>query len=132
MKGYAANIEQDTLNNTAYRQVIYTSHYTQLVLMSLKPGEEIGNEIHGLDQFIRIEQGRAKVILQNGETTYEVEDDWAVIIPSGTWHNVINIGETELKLYTLYSPPEHDRDVLQETKEDEKEEHFNGIVTETS
>lgn len=130
MKGYALNIENDTLENTDYRRVVYTSHYTQLVLMSLKPGEEIGNEIHGLDQFIRIEQGKAQVILNNGETVYDLEDDWAVIIPSGTYHNIINTGDNELKLYTLYSPPEHQKDTVQPTKEDEKEEHFDGKTTE--
>ncbi len=130
MKGYAVNIEKETVENSDYRRVVYTSHYTQLVLMSLKPGEEIGNEIHGLDQFIRVEQGQAKVILNNGETEYDLTDDWAVIIPAGTYHNVINAGDSELKLYTLYSPPEHQKDTVQPTKADEKEEHFDGKTTE--
>jgi len=98
--------------------------------MSLNPGEEIGNEIHGLDQFIRVEQGQAKVILNNGETKYDLQDGWAVIIAAGNFHNVINTGDTELKLYTLYSPPAHLKDTLQPTKADEKEDHFNGIITE--
>ena len=130
MKGYKGDIEKDTLANTNFRKVLYTSKHSQLVLMSLKPGEEIGNEVHSLDQFIRIEQGQAKVILQNGETEYNLQDDWAVIIPAGTYHNVINTGKSELKLYTLYSPPEHQKDTVQSTKEDEKEEHFDGKTSE--
>ena len=130
MKGFAIDIEEETLKNTAYRKVLYTARYTQLVVMSLKPGEEIGNEIHGLDQFIRFEQGTGKVILNNGETEYEVSDNWAVIIPAGTYHNVINTGDGELKLYTLYSPPNHQKDVLQPTKADEREEHFDGLTSE--
>lgn len=130
MKGFVANIGKATLKNSDYRRVLYTSNYTQLVLMSLKPGEEIGNEIHGLDQFIRIEEGRGKVVLNNGETEYDVEDDWAVIIPAGTYHTVINVGDKELKLYTLYSPPEHQKDTRQPTKADEKEEHFDGKISE--
>ncbi|OGK15661.1 cupin [Candidatus Roizmanbacteria bacterium RIFCSPLOWO2_02_FULL_37_19] len=130
MKGYAANIEEVTIKNSDYRRVLYTARNTQLVVMNLKPGEEISNEIHELDQFIRIEQGRAKVILNNGETEYNVSDNWAIIIPAGTHHNVINTGNSELKLYTLYSPPEHQKDTIQPTKADEKEEHFDGQTSE--
>ncbi|NTV31547.1 cupin domain-containing protein [candidate division WWE3 bacterium] len=130
MKGFVGNIQQQTLENTDYRRVIYTSHYTQLVYMSIQPGDEIGNEIHGLDQFLRIEQGNAKVILNNGETEYEVADDWAIIIPAGTYHNVINTGTETLKLYTLYSPPAHLKDTIQPTKADEEEDQFNGIISE--
>ena len=130
MKGFAANIEKITTKNSDYRRVIYTSHYTQLVLMSLKAGEEIGNEIHGLDQFIRVEQGQAKVILNNGENEYILKEDWAVIVPAGTYHRVINTGKNELKLYTLYSPPDHLKDTLQPTKADEIEDHFDGKTTE--
>src|SRR5674476_166765 len=107
MKGFADNIERITTDNTDYRRVVYTSHYTQLVLMNLKPGEEIGNEVHGLDQFIRVEQGQAKAILNNGQTEYDLQNDWAVIIPAGNYHNIINTGDKDLKLYTLYSPPNH-------------------------
>lgn len=130
MKGYLTNIEETTIKNTAYRKVLYTSRYTQLVVMNLQPGEEIGEEIHGLDQFIRIEKGFARVILNKGEDVYDVSDDWAIIIPAGTYHNVINTGKDELKLYTLYSPPEHRKDTLQPAKADEKEEHFDGKTTE--
>lgn len=98
--------------------------------MSLKPGEDIGNEIHGLDQFIRIEKGRAKVILNNGETEYDLEENWAVIVPAGIRHHVVNVGDNELKLYTIYSPPEHLKNTLQPTKMDEKEDHFDGKITE--
>jgi mannose-6-phosphate isomerase-like protein (cupin superfamily) len=98
--------------------------------MSLRPGVEIGNEIHGLDQFIRVESGKAKVILNNGESEHEMTDNWAVIIPAGTFHNIINTGDTELKLYTLYSPPDHLKDTLQQTKADEVEDHFDGKITE--
>ena len=130
MKGFAANIEEVTIQNSDYRRVIYTARNTQLVVMSLKPGEEIGNEIHELDQFIRIEQGDAKVTLNNGETEYDVHAEWAVIIPSGMYHNVINTGDVDLKLYTLYSPPEHQKDTVQPSKADEKEEHFDGKTSE--
>ena len=127
--GYTTNIEETTVSNTDYRRVLYTSRYTQLVVMNVKPGGEIGNEVHGLDQFIRIEEGEAKAILDNGAVEYELKDDWAIVIPAGTWHNIINTGKTDLKLYTLYSPPEHEDGVVQPTKADEKEEHFNGRTT---
>jgi mannose-6-phosphate isomerase-like protein (cupin superfamily) len=130
MKGFSANIEKITSENTDYRRVIYTSHYMQLVLMNLNPGEEIGNEIHGLDQFIRIEKGQARIVINNGETEYTLQKDGAVIIPAGNYHNVINIGSDDLKLYTLYSPPNHMKDTVQPTKADEKEEHFNGTISE--
>ena len=130
MKYFIGNIEEQIQQNTDYRRVVYTSHYTQLVLMSLKPGVEIGNEIHGLDQFIRVESGKAKIILNNGESEHEMTDNWAVIIPAGTFHNIINTGDTELKLYTLYSPPDHLKDTVQPTKADEAEDHFDGKVTE--
>lgn len=129
MKGYIKNIEEDTVENTDYRRVLYTGRYSQLVVMSLEPGEEIGEEVHGLDQFIRIEQGSGKAVL-NKTDEYEIEDDWAIVVPAGTWHNVINTGDTPLKLYTLYSPPEHKDGVVQATKADEYEEHFDGTTTE--
>lgn len=130
MKEYIVNIEEETINNEDYRRVLYTGRYTQLVVMSLQAGDEIGNEIHGLDQFIRVEEGQAKVILNNGEVEKNIEGDWAVIVPAGTWHNVINTGKNLLKLYTLYSPPAHLKDVVEATKADEKEEHFDGQTSE--
>lgn len=128
MKGYITNIEKETLENTDYRRVLYTAKNSQLVLMNLRPGEEIGEEVHTLDQFLRFELGNAKVVLDDVEHT--VGADYAVVIPAGTKHNVINIGEGELKLYSIYSPPEHKDGVIEHTKEDEFEEHFDGVTTE--
>jgi len=106
MKGYVDDIEKATLENTNFRKVLYTGKYAQLVVMNLGPGEDIGEEIHeDVDQFFRIEEGEAKVII-DGEAR-EVGDDWAIVVPAGAKHNVINIGEGELKLYTIYSPPNH-------------------------
>lgn len=128
MKGYVTNIEKATLENTDYRRVLYTTHKSQLVLMCLAPGDEIGEEVHELDQFIRIEKGEGKVILDGVE--HAISDDIAVVIPEGTKHNVINTGTTELKLYSIYSPPEHKDGVIHKTKADETEEHFDGKTTE--
>lgn len=128
-QGYIVNIEEETLTNTDYRRVLYTAEHSQLVLMSLKPGEEIGEELHRLDQFIRIEQGEAQVIL-NKTDSHIVAADFAIVIPSGTYHNVINSGDTDLKLYTVYSPPEHRDGIVEKTKADEIEEHFDGKTTE--
>lgn len=124
MRGYILNIEKETLENTDYRRVLYTTPLLQLVLMSIEPGDEIGAETHDLDQFIRIEQGKAKVVL-NGEET-EVEDDFAVVIPAGTEHNVISTGDKPLKLYSIYTPPEHKHGTIHPTKADDAEEHFDG------
>ena len=128
MKGYITNIERATVENEDYRRVLYTAKNSQLVLMNVGPGDEIGMEVHELDQFIRIEEGKAKVILDDIE--HEVEDDFAIVIPAGTNHNVINTGDEDLKLYTIYSPPEHKDKVVQKTKADEYEEHFDGKTTE--
>ena len=130
MKGYVTNIEKTTKENTFFRKVLYTAKNCQLVVMSIKPGDEIGNEIHGLDQFIRIEEGKAKAILNNGETSYKLESEFAIIIPANTWHNIINTGDTDLKLYSIYSPPEHKDQTIHETKEGAVEEHFDGVTTE--
>ena len=104
---YIGNIEKETLENENFRKVLNTTDKSQLVVMSLLPGEEIGMEVHGdIDQFIRIEQGEAKAILDGEESA--LEDDFAVVIPAGTEHNIVNTSETEtLKLYTIYTPPEH-------------------------
>ncbi len=128
MQGYIKNIEKETLENKDYRRVLYTSRYSQLVVMAIEPGEEIGMETHGLDQFIRIEQGKGKVVLDGVET--EVEDDFAIVIPASTQHNIVNTGDEVMKLYTIYSPPEHKDGVVQATKADEYEEHFDGGVSE--
>ena len=128
MKGYITNIEKATIENADYRQVLYTAKNSQLVLMSLKAGEEIGEEVHHLDQFIRIEEGKCKVILDGVESI--MEEDYAVVIPVGTKHNVINIGASDLKLYSIYSPPEHKDGTVHKTKADATEEHFDGKTTE--
>ena len=128
-KGYIVNIEEATVSNTDYRRVLYTGEHSQLVVMSLEPGVEIGEEVHALDQFIRVETGSGKAIL-NGIEEHALEDDWAIVIPAGTKHNVINTGDRALKLYTIYSPAEHKDGTVQPTKADEKEEHFDGATTE--
>lgn len=128
-KGYIVNIEEETNNNTDYRRVLYTGEYSQLVVMSLEPGVEIGEEVHHLDQFIRIESGKVKAILNETEE-YELQDDWAVIVPAGVKHNFINQGEVPVKLYSIYSPAEHKDGTVQPTKADEKEEHFDGVTSE--
>jgi mannose-6-phosphate isomerase-like protein (cupin superfamily) len=128
MKGYITNIEKETIENENYRKVLYTAKNSQLVVMSIQPGDEIGMEVHDLDQFIRLEEGKAKVILDDAEHT--IEDDWAVVIPAGTNHNVINVGDVPLKLYSIYSPAEHKDGTIHRTKADEKEEHFDGVTTE--
>lgn len=124
--GYVTNIEEKTLANKNFRKVLFTGPNSQLVVMSLKPGEEIGAETHDLDQFIRIEAGEAEVIL-NGKK-HKVADDFAIVIPAGTRHNVINTSKKkDLKLYTVYSPPEHPPGTIHKTKaaadKAEAEEH---------
>lgn len=122
MTGYHTNIEVETLNNNYFRKVLYTGKYSQLVVMALKPGEEIGNEIHqNVDQFFRIEQGEAKVVLNNGETEFTVKEDEVFIVPAGTWHNVINVSDKDLKLYTIYSPPNHPNGTIHQTKQEAEE-----------
>jgi len=128
MKGYITNIEQATLENTDYRRVLYTAKNSQLVLMSIEPGDEIGEEIHHLDQFLRIEAGECKAVLNGAE--HNITADFAVVVPAGTKHNFINTGTEPLKLYSIYSPPEHRDGIVERTKADEVEEHFDGITTE--
>ncbi len=123
MLGWIDDIEKRTLENTNFRTVAYTGEHTQLTLMRLGPGEEIGWERHGnIDQFLRLEQGRARVEFGRTEDavdeTHEVADDWAFIVPAGVWHNVVNIGEDDVKLYSLYSPPEHPDGTIHRTKAD--------------
>jgi mannose-6-phosphate isomerase-like protein (cupin superfamily) len=132
MKGFNANIEKDTLENENFRKVLYTGHHSQLVLMSLKPKEEIGMEVHpDNDQFFRIEKGMGQCIIDGN--TYELEDGSAIVVPSGAQHNVINTSETEdLKLYTIYSPAHHKDGVIRATKQEaeQNEEEFDGVTTE--
>ncbi len=131
MKGFVINIEQASVDNKNFRKVLYTAKNSQLVVMSLKPLEDIGEEVHTLDQFIRIEKGNGKAVLDGVE--HEISDNFAVVIPAGTHHNIINTStDTEMKLYTLYSPPNHSDGVIHVTKEEAEaeEEHFDGKTTE--
>ena len=131
MNGFVNNLEQATLDNSDFRRVLYTGKHSQLVLMNLKPGEEIGEEIHTLDQFFRFEKGTGKVIIDDVE--HEVKDGSAVIVPAGAKHNVINTSTSDdLKLYTIYSPPEHKDGTVRATKAEAlaEEEHFDGKTSE--
>ena len=130
MKGYVVNIEKETKENSNFRKVLYTGRSSQLVVMSLKPGEDIGMEVHDLDQFIRVEQGTGKAVVDGVE--HDIAAEFAVVIPQGTQHNIINTGNTEMKLYTIYSPPEHKDGIVRTTKEEAmaSEEHFDGHTTE--
>jgi len=132
MKGFVENIENLTKENSNFRKVLYTSKYSQLVLMSLKPMEEIGMEVHeDNDQFFRVDAGKGKVVLDGVET--EIGDGFAIVIPAGARHNVINTSETEdMKLYTIYSPAHHRDGVVHATKEQAEadDEHFEGVTTE--
>ncbi|OGM16007.1 cupin [Candidatus Woesebacteria bacterium RBG_19FT_COMBO_42_9] len=117
MKGFSGNIEELTEKNEFFRQVIFTAPHSQLVLMSLKPKEEIGEEVHDVDQFFRFEEGEGKVIIDGVESV--VKDGWAVVVPAGARHNVINTSETQsLKLYTIYSPAQHPEGTIHKTKEE--------------
>jgi mannose-6-phosphate isomerase-like protein (cupin superfamily) len=118
MTGYFGSIEKATLKNGYFRQVLFTGKNAQLVVMCLQQGEEIGNEVHPkVDQFFRIEQGEATFVL-NGKETHVVRDGDAAIVPAGTFHNVINTGKGQLKLYTIYSPPNHPNGTIHKTKVD--------------
>ncbi len=131
MKGYVGNIEKETEGNENFRRVLYTAKHSQLVVMALKPGEEIGEEVHDLDQFIRIEKGSGVAILDGVE--HNVEADYAIVVPEGTRHNVVNTSNEPMKLYTVYSPPEHkDKTVHPEKADAMKDEgdHFDGKTTE--
>lgn len=132
MKGFSIDIEEATLENKNFRKVLYTSKHSQLVLMSLKPLEEIGMEVHEEnDQFFRFERGLGLCIIDGNE--YEVGDGFAVVVPAGAQHNIINISETEeLKLYTIYSPAHHKDQIVRATKKEaeENEAEFDGVTTE--
>jgi mannose-6-phosphate isomerase-like protein (cupin superfamily) len=129
MKGFVDDIEKLTEENEDFRRVLYTGHHLQLVLMCLQPGEEIGEEVHeDRDQFFRIEEGEGEVVIDG--VRHEVEDDDAIIVPAGARHNVICAGDSPLRLYTLYGPPEHRDGVVHPTKADAREEHFDGRTSE--
>lgn len=132
MKGFCSNIEKDTLENGNFRKVLYSGKHSQLVLMSLAPGEEIGMEVHEEnDQFFRFEKGQGKCVIDGNE--YELSDGVAVVVPSGAQHNVINTSQSEpLKLYTIYSPAHHKDGIVRATKQEamENEAEFDGTTTE--
>jgi mannose-6-phosphate isomerase-like protein (cupin superfamily) len=123
MLGWVGDIERQTLENGTFRTVLFTGSHQQLTVMRLTPGEDIGLEMHpNTDQFLRIESGNARV--EFGKTkdaideTHDVEDDWAIIVPAGTWHNVVNTGDGDVRLYSLYAPPEHPDGTVHRTKAD--------------
>ena len=131
-KGFVGNIEKDTEKNSDFRQVLYTGKYSQLVLMSLKPGEEIGEETHDdVDQFFRFEKGEGMVVIDGAK--HAVKGGFAAVVPSGAKHNVVNTSKKlDLRLYTIYSPPEHQDKVVRHTKAEAmaQEEHYDGKPTE--
>jgi mannose-6-phosphate isomerase-like protein (cupin superfamily) len=130
MKGFVQNIEEIAVKNDNFRQVLYTAKNTQLVVMSLKPNEEIGMEVHHLDQFFRVEEGAGVAILDGVHTV--ISPGFAVLIPAGTHHNIINTGSGYLKLYTLYSPPNHADGTIHHTRAEAEaaKEKFDGKTTE--
>ena len=132
MKGFSANIEKETLKNKNFRKVLYTSRHSQLVLMSLKPNEEIGMEVHpDNDQFFRFEKGQGKCVIDGNEC--KISDGVAIVVPAGARHNVINTSsKEELKLYTIYSPPHHKDGIVRATKQEAEahEAEFDGKTTE--
>jgi mannose-6-phosphate isomerase-like protein (cupin superfamily) len=130
MKGFVQDIESLAIKNDKFRQVLYTAKNSQLVLMSLKPQEDIGAEIHKVDQFFRIEEGAGEVVLNGSRRA--VQAGFAVLVPAGVNHNIINTGSVALKLYTLYAPPHHRDGVIHKTRADAEgdTEHFSGTTTE--
>src|SRR5688572_29897672 len=131
MKGYIDDIEDRTEENRDFRRVLYTGKHVQLVLMSLQPGEDIGEETHtDVDQFFRVEKGEGEVLIDGRMT--KIERDMAIIVPAGARHNIRNSGTTPLKLYTIYGPPNHADGTVHATKAEAEasEEHFEGVTTE--
>jgi mannose-6-phosphate isomerase-like protein (cupin superfamily) len=130
MRGFIKNIESLATANNEFRRVLYTTKNCQLVLMSLKPKEDIGAEVHQLDQFFRVEEGTGEAVLDGVSTA--IGNGFAVLVPAGTRHNIINTGTVALKLYTLYAPPNHRDGVVHRTRADAEadNEHFDGKTTE--
>lgn len=130
MKGYVTNIEKLSLENDNFRKVLYTDKNSQLVLMSLLPKEEIGEEVHDVDQFLRVEKGTGTAI--SSDISHDLADGSVIIVPAGTKHNIINTGNETMKLYTLYMPPHHRDGVVHKTKAEAEAdtEHFDGKTTE--
>src|SRR5512133_2480702 len=130
MKGFVQDIEELAVQNAEFRRVLYTAKHCQLVVMALKPGEEMGAEVHTLDQFFRVEGGAGEATLDAVRTP--IREGFAVVVPAGTNHNIINTGSVPLKLYTLYAPPNHRDGVVHHTRADAEAdmEHFDGKTTE--
>lgn len=131
MKGFVADIEEMTEENTDFRRVLYTGKNLQLVLMAIEPGEEIGEEVHeDRDQFFRVEKGKGEVLIDGNRS--KIKSDDAIIVPAGARHNIVNTGNKPLQLYTLYAPPEHRDGTVHTTKADAEaaEEHFDGKTSE--
>lgn len=130
MKGFVQDIEGIAVENEEFRRVLYTASNCQLVVMALKPGEEIGAEVHELDQFFRVEEGTGEAVLDGVRSVLSA--GFAVLVPAGTNHNIINTGSTPLKLYTLYAPPNHRDGVVHHSRADAEAdgEHFDGKTTE--
>ena len=132
MKGFVQDIEELAVTNDEFRRVLYTAKNCQLVVMSLKAGEEIGAEVHTLDQFFRVEEGNGEAVLDGARTA--IREGFAVVVPAGANHNIINTGSVPLKLYTLYAPPNHRDGIVHHTRADAEadNEHFDGRTTEDS
>jgi mannose-6-phosphate isomerase-like protein (cupin superfamily) len=130
MKGFVQDIESLAVRNDDFRRVLYTAKHCQLVLMALKPGEEIGAEVHTLDQFFRVEEGTGEAVLDGQRTA--VRPGFAILVPAGARHNIVNTGSAPLKLYTLYAPPNHRDRVVHHTRADaeQDDEHFDGRTSE--
>ena len=130
MKGFVQDIEGLAVRNDEFRRVLYTARHCQLVVMSLKPGEEIGSEIHQLDQFFRVEEGSGEAVLDGVRTA--IRAGFAIVVPEGATHNIINTGKTPLKLYTVYAPPNHRDGVVHHTRAQAEAdtEHFDGKTSE--
>ncbi len=130
MKGFVQDIEQITVDNNDFRRVLYTAHHCQLVVMALRPGEEIGMEVHDVDQFFRVEEGAGEAVIDGVRTA--VPSGFALVVPAGARHNIINTGSKALKLYTLYAPPHHKDGTVHHTRAEAEadQEHFDGVTTE--
>jgi len=129
MKGFVKNIEELAVRNDEFRRVLYTAKHCQLVVMALKPSEEIGEEVHTLDQFFRVEEGTGEAVLDGVRIT--IQAGFAIVVPAGTTHNIINTGTISLRLYTLYAPPNHRDGVVHHTRAEAEadDEHFDGKTT---
>lgn len=130
MKGYVQDIESIATGNDDFRRVLYTARNCQVVVMALKPQEDIGAEVHKLDQFFRVEQGQGEAVLDGVKTS--IKAGYAVVVPAGARHNIINTGTEPLKLYTIYAPPNHRDGVVHHTRADAEAdtEHFDGKTSE--